>query len=424
MRYPMKRLVTILLLLMLVALPARAQFAARPQEAAEPLPADAASLAEARQEAWNAYRDALTEDPTLLAETAANAMTEGEATMRYTVQVIGDMPEDGYPLYIAMHGGGSGDTPAFNDEQWEEMQEYYSMALDCGVYVAVRGVRDTWDTHFNPESYPLYDRLIRYMILTQGVDPNRVYLEGFSAGGDGVYAISTRMPDRFAAANMSSGHPNGVSLVNLYNLPIQLQAGEFDEEYDRHRITAEYGLKLDDLQAENGGYEHRTLIHYDCGHNYDDYDTVPIPVMHDIAAWLNDGDRAHEDVDSYPPDYMDAFTRDPLPPKVIWDLSTRADSRRTETFYYLSAPYTTNQGTVTVTADGDNRFAVETRDVNGEFSILLNEEMVDFSRPVTFTVDGGETSLTLTPDRALLAATTADRGDPEYQFEAKVTFGE
>ncbi|MER2143000.1 MAG: hypothetical protein ABS888_04330, partial [Eubacteriales bacterium] len=320
----MRKLLVILLLALMLELPAGAEYAVEPLENADPQPIEVENLAEAREEAWNTYANAQLNDPTLLQETQDCAMTFGEATMRYTVQVIGDMPENGYPLYIAMHGGGSGDTPEVNDEQWDEMKDYYSAALDCGVYVAVRGVRDTWDTHFNPESYPLYDRLIRYMILTQNVNPNRVYLEGFSAGGDGVYAIANRMADRFAAANMSSGHPNGISMVNLYNMPIQLQAGEFDDEYDRNRVTAEYGLKLDALQAEYGGYEHRTLIHYDCGHNYEDYEPTHIPVMADVAAWLNDGDRTTVDVDSFPPDYMDDFIRDPYPTSIIWDLFTRA----------------------------------------------------------------------------------------------------
>ena len=418
----MRKLLVILLLALMLELPAGAEYAVEPLENADPQPIEVENLAEAREEAWNTYANAQLNDPTLLQETQDCAMTFGEATMRYTVQVIGDMPENGYPLYIAMHGGGSGDTPEVNDEQWDEMKDYYSAALDCGVYVAVRGVRDTWDTHFNPESYPLYDRLIRYMILTQNVNPNRVYLEGFSAGGDGVYAIANRMTDRFAAANMSSGHPNGISMVNLYNMPIQLQAGEFDDEYDRNRVTAEYGLKLDALQAEYGGYEHRTLIHYDCGHNYEDYEPTHIPVMADVAAWLNDGDRTTVDVDSFPPDYMDDFIRDPYPTSIIWDLSTRADTRETETFYYMSAPYTTNEGMIKVASAGDNAFAIEAEDVNGEFSIMLNEYMVDFSRPVTFIINEEETTLNLTPDMAVLAATTEDRGDPWYQFEAMVTF--
>ena len=418
----MRKLLVILLLALMLELPAGAEYAVEPLENADPQPIEVENLAEAREEAWNTYANAQLNDPTLLQETQDCAMTFGEATMRYTVQVIGDMPENGYPLYIAMHGGGSGDTPEVNDEQWDEMKDYYSAALDCGVYVAVRGVRDTWDTHFNPESYPLYDRLIRYMILTQNVNPNRVYLEGFSAGGDGVYAIANRMTDRFAAANMSSGHPNGISMVNLYNMPIQLQAGEYDDEYDRNRVTAEYGLKLDALQAEYGGYEHRTLIHYDCGHNYEDYEPTHIPVMADVAAWLNNGDRTTVDVDSFPPDYMDDFIRDPYPTTIIWDLSTRADTRETETFYYMSAPYTTNEGMIKVASAGDNAFAIEAEDVNGEFSIMLNEYMVDFSRPVTFIINEEETTLNLTPDMAVLAATTEDRGDPWYQFEAMVTF--
>jgi hypothetical protein len=418
----MRKLLVILLLALMLELPAGAEYAVEPLENADPQPIEVENLAEAREEAWNTYANAQLNDPTLLQETQDCAMTFGEATMRYTVQVIGDMPENGYPLYIAMHGGGSGDTPEVNDEQWDEMKDYYSAALDCGVYVAVRGVRDTWDTHFNPESYPLYDRLIRYMILTQNVNPNRVYLEGFSAGGDGVYAIANRMTDRFAAANMSSGHPNGISMVNLYNMPIQLQAGEYDDEYDRNRVTAEYGLKLDALQAEYGGYEHRTLIHYDCGHNYEDYEPTHIPVMADVAAWLNNGDRTTVDVDSFPPDYMDDFIRDPYPTSIIWDLFTRADTRETETFYYMSAPYTTNEGMIKVASAGDNAFAIEAEDVNGEFSIMLNEYMVDFSRPVTFIINEEETTLNLTPDMAVLAATTEDRGDPWYQFEAMVTF--
>ena len=39
-------------------------------------------------------------------------------------------------------------------------------------------------------------------IVFEDVDPNRVYLLGYSAGGDGVYQLAPRMADRFAAASM------------------------------------------------------------------------------------------------------------------------------------------------------------------------------------------------------------------------------
>ncbi len=140
-----------------------------------------------------------------------------------------------------------------NNSQWAHMASYYQNSVKNGVHVNPRGVRDTWDCHFNPESYPLYDRLIENMIAFYDVDPNRVYLTGFSAGGDGVYAIVAKMPDRFAAANMSAGHPNGLPLWNLYNMPLLLQVGENDTAYDRNIVTAQYGQLLDGYQEELSG---------------------------------------------------------------------------------------------------------------------------------------------------------------------------
>ncbi len=419
--------------------------AAAAETAGEPLPAVA--LEEARREVWNAYREARLQDAGFLTETAESplsfqddlsgylerlplasppaegALTFGEATMRYAVLTIGEKPESGYPLYIALHGGG-GTAKEVNDGQWEDMTIYYSMYLTCGVYVAPRGVRDTWDTHFNPESYPLYDRLIQNMILTRDVDPNRVYLLGFSAGGDGVYAIAPRMADRFAGANMSSGHPNGVSMLNMKNLPIQLQAGEHDTAYGRNTVTAEYDAYLNDLQAAYGGYVHRTLIHYNTGHNYADYGRKPIPTIKDAQAWRSEGKRAYKTMISYPPDWLNQFTRDPLPEAVVWDLSTRADLRETESFYYLTAPFSTNTGILQASySREENRITITAQDVNGPFGVLLNEKMIDFSKPAVFSVNGVETVMNIQPDRKTLEETTAERGDPSFQFEAKVTFG-
>ena len=416
------RLLLILALLFVcAAIPAHAEILTAPiAEDGDEL--DPASLNDCRQEAWDVWRETMLADETLKEETENKAMTFGDATMRYTVETFGEMPEGGYPLYIAMHGGGSGDTPDLNDSQWEDMQSYYTGGLDCGVYVAVRGVRDTWDTHFNPESYPLYDRLIEYMILTENVNPNRVYLTGFSAGGDGVYAIGARMADRFAAANMSSGHPNGISMVNYYHLPIQLQAGEFDTAYDRYIVTAQYGVLLDELQSEySDGYEHRTLIHKDRGHNYEDYDREPVEVYADIYGYLSGEDSSTEMVDSYAPDWLSQFERDPLPATIRWDLGTRAELRETDAFYYLSADEDA-QGTIQVYQEG-NYVLLAPEDFDGDFRIFFNEDMIDFSEPVHFELPNlGELDVMLIPEEYWLNYTTFDRGDPYFQFEAAVSY--
>ncbi len=47
--------------------------------------------------------------------------------------------------------------------------------------------------------------------------------------------------------------------------------------------------------------------------------------------------------------------------------------------------------------------------------------MVDFAQPVTVSLNGNETVLRLTPDRQILERTIAERGDPNYAFEAEVS---
>src|SRR5437773_6454719 len=105
--------------------------------------------------------------------------------MKYHMVKQGKMPEGGYPLYIALHGGGG--VPAeYNNNSWQRMQNNYLRSIRYGIYVVPRGVINTWDMHFQPESYVLYDRLIENMILFESINSDKVYLLGHSAGGDGV----------------------------------------------------------------------------------------------------------------------------------------------------------------------------------------------------------------------------------------------
>ena len=201
-------------------------------------------------------------------------LTHDGHTMKFTMTVVGQPDDkDRYPLYIALHGGGT--SPAEdNDGEWYTMANYYLNAVQDGIYIACRGITDTWDMHFQEASYPLYDRLIQSMIYLYQADPDRVYLLGFSAGGDGVYQVAPRMADRFAAANMSSGHPNGVSLRNLANCPFSIQVGVRDyyhEEALRCIRGAEFEKVLSGYHDElDYGYEHQVLVRVPAGHNYDD----------------------------------------------------------------------------------------------------------------------------------------------------------
>ena len=52
--------------------------------------------------------------------------------------------------------------------------------------------------------------IIRGFVLRGMVNPNKVFISGFSAGGDGIYHMGPIMADSLAGAMMCAGHPNGV----------------------------------------------------------------------------------------------------------------------------------------------------------------------------------------------------------------------
>jgi len=399
-------------------------------------------------------------------------LTHQGQTMRFLMGQNGEPGENGrYPLYITLHGGGGG-APEGNDVQWFMMYEYYRPAVKNGIYVACRGITDTWDLHFRPESYPLYDRLIQAMIYLYQADPNRVYLLGFSAGGDGVYQIAPRMADRFAAANMSSGHPNGVSLRNLYSCPFSIQVGVRDyysESALRCIRAAEFENTLTAYHDQLGsGYTHQVLIHVPEGHNYNDYEDTQTEVLTDPAAYADpaiteamlvrfleafeatadgygvsslsyygegeneafDGEirrivkeEFHLDtafVNANAVAYVSQFTRDPAPKTVVWDLSTRAASRDVTSFYWLRADASVNQGVITASLIGDNALSVKTENVNGDFSILVNPLLLDVSRPIRIETAEGVYEVQVNPSPETLLASIRETGDPSLAWAAEI----
>ena len=381
-------------------------------------------IAAMRDGLWQSFAEAARRDGKRIKEVNERSMSFGGVTMKYGMKIIGEPGENGlYPLYIALHGGGQDETGEINESQWNHMAVYYLDEIESGIYINPRAVRDTWDCHSNPESFPLCDRLIENMILLCGADPNRIYLLGFSAGGDGVYQISPRMADRFAAFNMSAGHPNGIELDSLYNTPIQLQVGQNDISYGRNTVTPEYGVKLSGLSKKyGGGYEHRVNIHLDRGHNFADYDGKE----HLIAAEpdLFDGKSSVTPVSARTGavSFLRRHVRNPLPDTVVWNLGVRAGMRDVDSFYWLSAPNTVNDGVIKAVCERESNSVVIETDgrVSGDFSVLLSSRMLDLGSDVRITVDGETYDYTPKPDIGIMEKTLAERCDPDYIFEDEV----
>jgi predicted peptidase len=90
-----------------------------------------------------------------------------------------------------------------NDRQYENQKRLYT--LSEGIYLAPRAPTNTWNLWHEPHIDRLFTRLIEDLIVLEEVNPDRVYVLGYSAGGDGVYQIGPRMADSWAAAAMMAG---------------------------------------------------------------------------------------------------------------------------------------------------------------------------------------------------------------------------
>lgn len=331
-------------------------------------------------------------NPTRIKEIADKAIVCGEVTMKYTVDILGEEPLGGYPVFIALHGGGGSDTPDLNDSQWKAMQTYYKGSVDLGIYVAPRGVRDTWDTHFNPESYDCYKRLLENLAIFYNINPDRVYIVGYSAGGDGVYQITARMADFFAAANMSAGHPNGVDLTNVKSMPLYLQCGENDDAYGRNAVTEQYGKK------ENVA---GVFIHKNKPHNFIDNG--------DELQLLTDGRRA----DTNAIRLVEKHVRNPYPEDIEWNLALKKSNR----FYYVEA--SAEEGIVTVKKDG-NKYTV-TGNVD---AIYVKSDFIDCTKPITVVYNGKEMSFDYKFDEKVVKETYTERYDKSLTFTMKIKLKE
>lgn len=73
-----------------------------------------------------------------------------------------------------------------------------------------RSCENVWDMWFRPYLEDFLEKIIQGLVLNETVNPNKVFLTGYSAGGDGIYHMAPRMADQLAGAAMMAGHPNGV----------------------------------------------------------------------------------------------------------------------------------------------------------------------------------------------------------------------
>lgn len=291
------------------------------------------------------------------AAVAAKQITVGDKTLKWESKRFGNAEPGKRSLWISMHGGGK-TSAQLNDRQWQNQIRLYEPAE--GIYLAPRAPTDTWNLWHEGHVDVLLQQLIDAQVAVNGVDPNRVYLMGYSAGGDGVWQLAPRMADRFAAAAMMAGHPNEASLLGLRNLPFAIFMGGADAAYDRNRIAAEKTAELDKLEAtDRGGYTHMSRIYPGLPH------------------WMN-----RKDAEALP--WMAGFTRSPWPKRIVWVQDDVLHDR----FYWLHIPAGAAKAGDTLTATIEHQTITLTGAVPAGTTLRLSDRLIDLDRPIEVIVNG------------------------------------
>lgn len=325
-------------------------------------------------------------------------LTFEDKKMPFFYQKFGEEPADGRRLYISMHGGG-GAPASVNDQQYENQKHLYDVMMKNmeGVYLAPRAPTNTWNLWHQSHIDEFFNIIIQMAVLKENVNPNKIYLLGYSAGGDGVYQLAPRMADRLAAASMMAGHPNDASPLSLRNLPFTIHMGGLDAAYKRNEVAKEWGNKLDALQKNDGkdAYIHEVKIHEGLGHWMKLNDKVAIP-------------------------WMAKYQRNPIPKKMVWKQSGRHHS----TFYWAKTPdeMIDTKEAIVVEYDSDlNEINIE-ENYGEVIELMINDKMLDLDKSVTIkyrskTIYEGKL------ERSILNIyqSLSEKGDANLAFSSKIS---
>ena len=344
-----------------------------------------------RQAAWDAFL-ASTNHGNLRPSYDEQKVRFEEHVSPYAVKTVGKRPANGWGLFIAMHGGG-GTTQEFNDSQWKRMQSYYRDHPEAGgyLYVALRAPDNTWNGFYTGYAYPLMANLVRQFLLFGDVDPNKVFLMGYSHGGYGAYAMGPKMPDRFAAIHASAAAlADGAVADTLRNTVFITMVGEQDTAHGRNKRVQDLVRDVNALRGD------RTDIY-----------PVTIQIIKDHPhSGLPDRDCIAD---------MYSAVRNPAPRELTWVMTDKVNTD----FFWLRVPEPVRGERFHVECR-DNTLTIAAMPNGSQASIMLDERLVDFAKPVKIVMNGKTTTQKLKPSLKTLCETMQHRGDPGLAFTAQV----
>lgn len=350
------------------------------------------------------------------------ASLEPDAVMPYYWGRKGDeKPSQGYPFFLYLHGSGP------KEQEWAtglKLGMRFDDAPSVYFIPQIPNEKDYYRWWQRSKQY-VWEKLIRQVMLSDELDPDRIYMVGISEGGYGSQRLASYYADYLAAAGpMAGGEPlKNAPAENCANIAFSLRTGEKDLGFYRNILTDYVRETFDSLQQQHPScYTHWIELIPEMGHGIDYF---PTPV------WL----KKH--------------TRNPYPKFVAWE-DFEMDGRHRNGFYnlwvveraeadadariYYEMTIDENRIDLSIrkvdyeVTQKDPHWGIEMRFAKhyspvsqGKWIVYLSPELVDMNRKVTVNVNGKQVYCgKVKPDLKHLVNSCAHFYDPRRLYPAAV----
>ena len=345
---------------------------------------------------------------------------EPDALMPYYFIKKGEKPENGYPMFLYMHGSGN------KVHEWETGYKLCNRYDDAPSLHFVPQIPNGYGELYRwaiQSKQWAWEKLLRLAFLNEDIDADRIYFFGISEGGYGSQRLASFYADYLAGAGpMAGGEPlKNAPMENLANIAFSLRTGEKDYGFARNAMTYNAKVTIDSLQKEHPGlYNHFIEIVPGMGHSIDYDKTTP---------WLKQHVRNAHPRYFYWEDY-DMYGRHRSGFYNIRVNSTSRTSDEERSCYEMkiedncielnvrNVTYTTTKAIYNIPMF----FAKEYRPATtGNVTIFLNEELLDLTKPIKVIVNGkvcfnGKVKPTL----KAMVESCAEYFDPKRVFPASI----
>lgn len=296
-------------------------------------------------------------------------------------------------LLISLHGSGS-----YGDKFAKSSSPLFRPAQGRRQLVVLPNIVDRKTFWSAPAPAQHVIDLIDASLRTfPSIDPNQVTVTGFSGGSLGSWVLGAWHADRFGMVAPAGGGPfestsNLGMIPNLRNTPMKIHQYEIDGRMPSDHVKEAITL-MEEARNKWGGYDFEYIEHPGSGHN---------PPPGGMKKWVEGLPQA---------------SRTPRPTKLCWQPHI-ADKRQFAWLYYdgpLPGPV--------IVAELDAKKNSIRLEIEGEakgLSVLLDKDLVKFSKTLTITVNG-ENVFEGKPTHSLSTiAATHLTPDPALHFTSQI----